>query len=163
MLRREQDLDGTPSEVFPFFADALNLEAITPPLLHFRVVTPGPIEMQVGALIQYRLRLHGIPVTWKTLIQDWSPGRRFVDTQVSGPYALWHHTHTFAALPGERTLMTDTIRYALRMGPLGRAAHSVFVRRDLEAIFDYRRDAIAPLLQRSVTSPELPRDRRTRD
>jgi ligand-binding SRPBCC domain-containing protein len=161
-LRREQDLDGTPDEVFPFFSDAQNLEAITPPLLHFRVITPAPIQMQAGALIQYRLRLHGIPVSWKTLIQDWTPNRRFVDTQLSGPYALWHHTHTFDPLPGERTLMTDTIRYAIGFGPLGAIAHRALVQRDLQAIFDYRREAIVPLLRRSVTSSELPRDRRTR-
>ncbi len=161
-LRREQDLEGTPGEVFPFFADALNLEAITPPLLRFRVITPAPIQMQAGALIQYRLRLRGFPVTWKTLIQDWTPNRRFVDTQLSGPYALWHHTHTFDPLPGERTLMTDTIRYAIGFGPLGALAHRALVQRDLEAIFDYRRDAIVPLLRRSVRSPEPPRDRQTR-
>ena len=162
-LRREQELDGTPDEVFPFFADAFNLEAITPPLLRFRVVTPGPIEMQVGALIQYRLRLRGMPVTWKTLIQDWTPNRRFVDTQLSGPYALWHHTHSFDPLPGERTLMTDTVRYAIGFGPLGEIAHRALVRRDVEAIFDYRREALVPLLAREVRRPAPQPGRRTRD
>ena len=161
-LRRTQELDGTPQEVFPFFADAFNLEAITPPLLRFRVVTPAPIAMQAGTLIQYRLRLRGIPVTWRTLIQAWEPSRRFVDTQLSGPYALWHHTHTFDALPGERTLMTDTVRYAVGMGALGELAHRALVRRDVEAIFDHRRDVLPPLLARSLRSPEPLRDRRTR-
>lgn len=162
-LRREQELDGTPDEVFPFFADAFNLEAITPPLLRFRVVTPGPIHMRAGTLIQYRLRLRGVPVTWKTLIQDWTPHRRFVDTQLSGPYALWHHMHTFDPLPGERTLMTDTVRYAIGLGPLGEVAHRALVRRDVEAIFDYRRDALVPLLAREVRRPAPRPDRRTRD
>ena len=161
-LRRTQELDGPPEAVFPFFADAMNLEAITPPLLRFRVITPGPIAMQAGTLIQYRLRLRGIPVTWKTLIQEWAPSSRFVDTQLSGPYALWHHTHEFEALPGERTLMTDTVRYAVGLGPLGAIAHRVVVRRDVEAIFDYRRDTLGPLLERSLRSPEPLRDRRTR-
>ena len=161
-LRRTQELDGTPREVFPFFADAFNLEALTPPLLRFRVVTPGPIAMQAGTLIQYRLRLRGVPVTWKTLIQEWTPDQRFVDTQLSGPYALWHHTHEFGPLPGGRTLMTDTVRYAVGLGPLGALAHRVLVRRDVEAIFDYRRDALGPLLAERLRSPELLRDRRTR-
>ncbi len=91
-LRREQLLDGTPQDVFPFFADARNLEAITPPLLRFTVITPGPIPMQVGTLIDYRLRVHGVPVRWQTLIQEWVPGERFVDVQLRGPYALWHHS-----------------------------------------------------------------------
>jgi len=162
-LRREQELDGTPDEVFPFFADAFNLEEITPPLLRFRVVTPGPIDMHVGTLIQYRLRLRGVPVTWKTLIQDWTPSRRFVDTQLSGPYALWHHTHTFDPLPGERTLMTDTVRYAIGLGTLGEVAHRALVRRDVEAIFDYRREALVPLLAREVRRPAPQPGRRTRD
>lgn len=149
-LRRIQELDGTPGDVFPFFADAFNLEAITPPLLRFRVVTPAPILMQAGTLIQYRLRLRGVPVTWRTLIQEWTPDRRFVDTQLSGPYALWHHTHTFDPLPGERTLMTDTVRYAIGLGPLGALAHRALVRRDVEAIFDFRRDALGPLLAASL-------------
>ena len=162
-LQREQDLDGTPEEVFPFFADAFNLEALTPPLLRFRVITPGPIEMRAGTLIQYRLRLRGVPVTWKTLIQDWTPSRRFVDTQLSGPYALWHHTHTFDPLPGGRTLMSDIVRYAIGFGPLGELAHSALVRRDVEAIFDYRREAIVPLLARDLTRPVPRPARRTRD
>ncbi len=145
-LRREQVLDGTPADVFPFFADARNLEALTPPLLHFRVITPAPIAMHAGTLIQYRLRVHGVPVSWKTLIQEWTPDRGFVDVQLSGPYALWHHTHEFEPLDGGRTRMTDTVRYAIGFGPLGALAHRVLVRRDVEAIFDHRAAVIGPLL-----------------
>ena len=147
-LQREQRLPGPPEEVFPFFADARNLEAITPPLLGFEVVTPGDIEMGVGTLIQYRLRLRGIPVGWLTSIQAWDPPHRFVDTQVRGPYALWHHTHTFGPDGAGGTLMTDTVRYAIGFGVLGDVAHRLFVRRDVEAIFDFRREAIVPLLGR---------------
>ena len=145
-LTRTQELDGTPDEVFPFFGDARNLEAITPPLLRLRVITPVPITMQAGTLIQYRLRVHGMPVGWRTLIQEWSPGRRFVDTQISGPYALWHHTHDFEPLDGGRTLMTDTVHYAVGYGPFGELAHRLFVDRDVAAIFDFRRKALVPLL-----------------
>ena len=148
-LRREQVLDGTPDELFAFFADAHNLEALTPPLLRFRVVTPAPIEMGVGAFIQYRLRLHGVPVGWKTLIQAWDPPARFVDVQVSGPYALWHHTHELSPVGPAQTLMRDTVRYAIGFGPLGELANRLLVRRDVEAIFDFRAREIPGLLASS--------------
>jgi hypothetical protein len=147
-LHREQRLPGTPDEVFPFFADARNLEAITPPILRFEVVTPGDIEMAVGTLIQYRLKLRGVPVSWLTSIQAWEPPHRFVDTQVRGPYALWHHTHTFVPDGDGATLMADTVRYAIGFGPFGDLAHRAFVKRDVEGIFDFRREAILPLLAR---------------
>jgi ligand-binding SRPBCC domain-containing protein len=149
-LHREQVLPGTPDEVFPFFADARNLEAITPPLLGFEVVTPGDIPMRVGTLIQYRLRLHGIAVNWLTSIQEWDPPWRFVDVQVRGPYALWHHTHTFAPGPEPgTTLMHDTVRYAIGFGPFGALAARAFVHRDVAAIFDFRREAVLPALAAS--------------
>ena len=148
VLRREQRLPGTPDEVFPFFADAGNLEAITPDWLAFSVVTPRPIEMRVGALIEYRLRLHGIPVSWLTRIEDWEPGARFVDMQLAGPYKLWHHTQEFEPDGGGGTLMRDTVRYALPLGPLGEAARRLFVARDLSAIFDHRTKRVADLLTR---------------
>ena len=90
VLERSQRLPGSPDEVFGFFADAHNLEAITPPFLGFRVVTPRPIAMQKGTLIEYRLRLHGLPLRWLTRIDEWEPGARFVDRQQKGPYRLWH-------------------------------------------------------------------------
>ena len=148
-LRREQRLPGTPDEVFPFFADAGNLEAITPPWLRFAVVTPRPIAMRPGALIEYRLVLHGLPISWLTRIEEWEPGVRFVDAQLTGPYRLWHHTHEFAADGAGGTLMRDTVRYALPFGPLGEVAHRAFVARDLERIFAFRRDAVA----RGISGP----------
>ena len=141
-LRREQRLPGTPDEVFPFFSDAGNLEAITPPFLDFEIVTPRPIEMHVGTTIEYRLRLHGLPISWLTQIEDWEPGVRFVDRQLRGPYALWHHTHDFADDGAGGTIMRDTVRYALPFGPAGRVAHALFVRRDLDRIFDFRREEV---------------------
>ncbi len=144
-LVREQDLPGTPEEVFDLFADARNLEAITPPLLRFEVITPGDIEMRVGTLILYRLHLHRVPVSWLTSIQAWDPPHRFVDQQVRGPFALWHHTHELFPSGAGGTRMRDTVRYAIGFGPLGELAHRVLVRRDLEAIFDYRAERVAEM------------------
>ena len=146
VLEREQCLPRPPEDVFPFFADARNLEAITPPLLRFRVLTPEPIEMRVGTHIQYRLRLHGVPVNWHTTIQAWEPPHRFVDVQVRGPYALWHHTHTFAPDGADGTLMRDVVRYAIGFGPLGDLAERLLVRRDLARIFDFRAQEVPRLL-----------------
>jgi len=145
VLRREQRLPGAPDDVFPFFADAHNLEAITPPFLGFRVVTPAPIAMRAGALIEYRLRLHGLRLAWLTRIDEWTPGVRFVDSQLAGPYALWHHTHEFAPDGDGGTVMRDTVRYALPYWPLGEVAHPL-VARDLAAIFDFRATAVARAL-----------------
>ena len=97
--------------------------------------------MRPGALIEYRLRLHGVPISWRTTIAVWDPPRRFVDVQLSGPYRLWHHTHQFSP-HAEGTEMRDLVRYALPLGALGRVAGGAFVRRDLERIFDFRRDAV---------------------
>ena len=157
LLRRTQRLPLSPERVFEFFADAGNLEAITPPFLNFHIVTPTPIVMRPGALIEYRLRLFGVPFGWRTEIESYDPPRSFVDQQLRGPYALWHHTHTFtpiAAASGStaangliETEMTDVVRYRLPLGPLGGLAHALFVRRTLATIFDYRRDKIAELLR----------------
>jgi ligand-binding SRPBCC domain-containing protein len=146
-LRREQLLAAPPSEVFPFFADARNLEAITPPLLSFRLLTPDPISMGVGTFLQYALQLHGLPVRWDTLIQEWDPPVRFVDVQVRGPYRLWHHTHELLPVDdGHATLMRDTVRYALPFGFLGEIARRALVVRDLEAIFAFRAQRVPALV-----------------
>ena len=145
-LRREQRLPAGPAAVFPFFADAGNLEAITPPWLGFGIVTPRPIEMGVGTLIEYRLRLHGLPISWLTRIEAWEPGVRFVDMQLTGPYRLWHHTHEFEPDGAGGTIMRDTVRYALPYGPLGEVARRLFVARDLRAIFDHRTRTVAARL-----------------
>ncbi len=146
VLQREQHLPGPPEEVFAFFADARNLEAITPPLLRFRVLDAEPIRMRAGTLIRYRLRVRGVPLRWLTRIREWQPPGCFVDEQLRGPYALWEHTHAFA--PDERggTVMRDTVRYALPLGPVGSLAHRLLVRRDLEAIFDHRAARVAQLI-----------------
>lgn len=143
VLRREQILEVGIEQAFSFFSRAENLEAITPPWLRFRIVSPGPLEMREGTLIRYRLRLHGIPVSWLTRIDEWDPPRGFVDRQLRGPYRLWHHTHSFEPLGPERTRMVDIVRYAQRLGPLGSLAEALVVQRDLGRIFDFRRDEIA--------------------
>lgn len=144
-LRREQRLPGAPEAVFGFFADAHNLEAITPRLLRLRVLTPAPIVMGAGTRISYRLRVHGVPVKWLTEITAWEPPYRFVDEQRDGPYALWQHTHTFEA-DGDATVMRDLVRYRIGCGPLGALAHALLVRRDLDRIFDYRAEQVPRLL-----------------
>jgi ligand-binding SRPBCC domain-containing protein len=135
--------------VFAFFADAANLERITPPWLNFSILTSVPITLERGALIDYRIRLRGIPIRWRTRIAEWNPPHSFVDEQLKGPYALWHHTHEFFPVPDELgggTRMIDTVRYRIPFGPLGEIARRLFVTRDLERIFAYRRDNLASLL-----------------
>ena len=145
VLRREQRLEAPPSAVVPLFADPRNLEAITPPLLRFRLLTPEPIAMGAGTFLQYALRLHGVPVRWDTLIQEWHPPVHFVDVQVRGPYRLWHHTHELVAVDGG-TLMRDTVRYSVGLGVLGEVARRALVVRDLEAIFAFRAELVPALV-----------------
>lgn len=148
ILQREQRLQLPINEVFNFYGDAHNLERITPPLLRFEVTTPRPIEMGVGTLIEYRLRLHRVPVRWRTRIEAWEPPRRFVDVQIKGPYSLWEHTHTFEEDGPGTTIIRDRVRYSIPFGPLGEIADRLLVRRDLGRIFDYRRDAVGRELLR---------------
>jgi ligand-binding SRPBCC domain-containing protein len=142
ILERSQVVASPLERTFAFFADAASLERLTPPWLRFRILTRLPIEMREGALIEYRLSLHGLPLRWRTAIARWEPGRCFVDLQLRGPYAFWEHTHTFEPAPGG-TLISDRVRYRLPLAPLGELAHALLVARDLEQIFDYRRDAAA--------------------
>jgi ligand-binding SRPBCC domain-containing protein len=146
-LERQQLVPLPRDQVFSFFADAANLQAITPDSLHFHMLTPLPIEMRAGTLIEYRLRLFGLPVFWRTRIEEYDPPHRFVDVQLRGPYADWRHTHEFAETPGG-TLMTDRVDYRIPLGPLGRLAHALFVQRMLRRIFDYRQAAVERLLPR---------------
>lgn len=145
LYRAEQTVDRPLEEVFGFFSRPENLARITPPRLDFVILTPPPIVMEAGAVIEYRIRVLGFPLRWVTLITEYDPPHRFVDLQRSGPYRLWHHTHTFKALGADRTLLTDQVRYALPLGPLGLLARELFVQRDIASIFEYRRRTIARL------------------
>lgn len=141
VLERSLMIRKPREEVFAFFADAFNLERITPAFLRFHILTPAPIAMRAGTLIEYELRLYGVKFRWKTRIEEFDPPHGFVDAQLKGPYRRWVHRHTFEEAPGG-TLMRDRVEYALGMGPVGAAAHTLFVRRSVEKIFDYRNEAI---------------------
>jgi len=127
-------LPAAPHEVFPFFANAENLNELTPSWLNFRILTPPPIEMKTGAKIEYKIKIRFIPVRWKTHIKIWKPPVEFVDEQTSGPYRLWVHRHTFEPHEGG-TLAGDEVTYATHMDFL---VHDRWVRRDIERIFAYR-------------------------
>lgn len=138
-------------EVFLFFAEARNLEAITPAWLKFEVLTPAPIDMRPGTLIDYRIRVHGLPIRWRTEIAEWEPPYRFVDVQLRGPYTLWRHTHTFEERDGG-TLCLDQVRYRPRGGAL---IDWLFVRRDVERIFRYRQERMQELLGSRTTERSI--------
>jgi ligand-binding SRPBCC domain-containing protein len=144
-LIREQWAPRSMEEVFPFFDDPQNLPRITPPALHFKITGMTPEVIREGTIITYRMKWFGIPYRWKTLIELWEPGEQFVDTQVSGPYILWHHTHTFESCQGG-VFMTDRVRYRLPFGPVGVLLHTLIVKRQLNTIFDYRMQKIAEYL-----------------
>lgn len=137
VLERQQWLDRPIEQVFDFFSRAENLATITPPWLGFDLRTPVPIEMRTGARIEYRIKLAGVPVSWRTRIEEWKPGVRFVDVQERGPYRLWEHLHEFDSMGGG-VLMRDRVRYALPLGPVGRVVHRLAVHATLHSIFDYR-------------------------
>lgn len=144
VVEREQLVRRPRDQVFPFFSDARNLERITPDFLHFRIAGMSTPQVGPGTLIDYRLRLHGLPVGWRTRIEEWRPEERFVDVQLRGPYSLWHHTHEFEPVP-EGTIVRDRIRYRLPFGALGDLLAGSFVARDVDKIFFYRRVRIDEL------------------
>jgi ligand-binding SRPBCC domain-containing protein len=149
-IRREQWVPCALEEVFEFFSSARNLEALTPSWLNFQIMS-APEQLEQGARIEYRLVWHAIGLRWSTIIAKWDPPHAFVDVQLSGPYRLWEHTHSFVAERGG-TRLFDTVRYELPLGVLGRIAHSIRVRSDLKKIFDYRAQVIEQQFSRqSVT------------
>lgn len=141
-LHRRQVVGGTLPDVFGFFKDPFNLEAITPPWLGFRILEATDPEVRFGTRIRYRLRLHGIPFRWESRIAEFAEGERFADEQVTGPYRCWYHQHGFSAVEGG-VAIEDIVDYQLPFGVLGRLAHTMVVRRQLQAIFDYRAQHIA--------------------
>lgn len=143
-LIQRQDFAQPPSKLFPFFSDARNLEVITPPWLRFEVLTPDPIRMKPGALIDYRLKWHGIPLRWQTEILEWEPPYRFVDSQRRGPYRSWVHEHKLEDYLGG-TRMSDTVRYVAWGGIW---LTRLFVSTDVARVFAYRRSRLESLLSR---------------
>lgn len=143
-LSTEQLIEKPRDEVFSYFSDAHNLAEITPPWLKFVVLTPRPIEMQVGTVIDYRLKLRGIPLKWQSEITDWNPPYEFVDEQRRGPYRTWIHTHTFTETD-EGTIVRDQVEYAVLGGQL---VNNLFVRPDIEKIFEYRSLKLSELLNK---------------
>jgi ligand-binding SRPBCC domain-containing protein len=140
-LHAEVMVPASLDRTFAFFSDARNLESLTPPWLHFRIETPLPIAMAAGTVIDYRIELYGIGVPWRTRIDVWEPGVRFVDRQISGPYVWWRHEHRFAAVDGG-TRVIDHVEY----GPRAAWLSSWLVRRDVRRIFSYRQHVLAQFL-----------------
>ncbi len=153
VLKKDQEIPRPLNEVFAFFQDPANLAVITPKSLGFRILTPPPHEMKAGAIIDYIISLGIIPVHWRTMITDYQPPYSFVDEQLKGPYTFWHHRHIFHSR-GDTTSIVDEIYYALPFGILGRLAHFLFVRRQLEGIFYYRADAISRIFSTSCNLSE---------
>ena len=155
-LQRQQFIPRPLADVFAFFADAGNLERITPPWLRFRIVE-APEELGVGARLRYRLSLFGIPIQWRTEIVEWTPPRGFVDVQRRGPFLLWEHTHRLTPVAGG-TEIYDHVRYRLFLGPLGGLVRRLLVGGWVESIFDYRAESVPGLL---TEAPAAPPRRRT--
>ena len=143
-LERTQVLPRPVDDVFAFFSDPENLQAITPDWLRFRIVE-APKRLEAGSQLRYRLRLFGAPVSWRTEIVRWAPPHGFTDVQLSGPYRLWEHEHRFQPVPGG-TEVYDHVRYRIPLGPIGELARRLFVARWLDEIFDHRAERLRELL-----------------
>ena len=141
LLETETTIPASRQSVFGFFSDASNLERLTPPSLGFQILTPLPIRMEEGALIDYRILVRGLPIRWRTRVCRWNPPFEFIDEQFKGPYRKWIHHHTFEETDSKMTCMRDRVRYALPFAPFGDMALP-FVRAELRGIFDFRRKAI---------------------
>lgn len=144
LLQSEQFVPRPRDEVFAFFARPENLAEITPPWLGFRILTPSPVPMERGALVDYVIRLGPFSLRWRTLITRHDPPRAFVDEQLQGPYSFWHHTHTFEEVSGG-TLIRDRVLYVVPLGVLGLVVERLVIRRQLRAIFAHRRRVISRL------------------
>ena len=145
-LESNQFINKPIEEVFQFFSKPENLSVITPAKLGFKILSPNPIKMEVGRLIDYNIYLMGIPIHWRTLITDYEPPNMFVDQQIKGPYAMWHHTHTFHKVEGGVEIK-DKVVYSIPFGILGRILNYLWIRKDLENIFVHRKKVIDKLFE----------------
>ena len=137
-LKFEQKIDLPVSDVFDFFSKPENLSLITPSRLKFDIITPTPLEMKDGQLIDYSLKImYVIKLHWRTLITHFEKPVKFIDQQIKGPYSLWHHTHKFKKIDGG-TLIIDELRYAIPFGFIGRLIHFLYIKHDIKSIFEYR-------------------------
>ena len=153
-LQRRQFIPASRARVFAFFSKPENLSFLTPPGLGFHILTPIPDKMKEGALIDYTIRVAGLPVRWTTIVTHFDPPARFVDVQLKGPYSYWHHTHEFTAVNGG-TQMTDTVHYGVPTGIFGKFIRELFIKQQLERIFDYRADRlkqIVPIVENAARS-----------
>ncbi len=150
-LNREQLVKKPLDEVFKYFSKPENLARITPDALSFKILTPGPVIMKEGAIIDYTVSPFGVPLHWRTYISSYDPPRKFVDEQLSGPYKFWHHTHSFKATD-DGTIIRDEVRYVLPFGTLGRIVHWLFVKNQIEKIFCFRAKIIAEYFSRDTKS-----------
>ena len=140
-LKYSQVINANIDEVFDFFSNPENLSILTPEKLNFKILSPTPILMKEGQIIDYTVKLLGVNVRWRTIITEYNRKDKFVDQQLKGPYSMWHHTHEFQELNG-KVKMTDTILYAIPFGILGEIVNILWVKKDLDYIFKYREKAI---------------------
>ena len=142
ILKKEQVVSQNISTVFDFFSKPENLSVMTPPKMNFRIFTPSPIDMKEGALIDYTINIMFMPIRWRTLITKYDPPNIFVDQQLSGPYSMWHHTHTFEQLSDNETLIKDEVIYSIPFSFIGKIIHYLYIKGELEKIFTHRENKI---------------------
>ena len=145
-LKKTQKISKGIETVFDFFSKPENLSKITPEKMGFQIYTPSPIDMQEGTLIDYTIKIMGLPIRWTTLITKYGPPKIFIDQQIKGPYSMWHHKHTFKEINKSETIINDTVTYSLPFGFIGKIAHSIYVKNELNYIFSYREKKISQLL-----------------
>ena len=147
VLERTQIVRRPLVETFRFLSEPRNLERLTPVFLKFKFLSPPPEVLRPGDVVDYQIRLYGVPVHWRTRIEVVEAPHRFVDVQEKGPYALWRHSHTFRDIGGGQTEVKDRVEYAMPLGVLGEIAYRLFVARSLARIFEYRERELAAIMR----------------
>ena len=145
-LKFKQKINRKIDEVYPFFSNPENLSYITPSRLNFRILTPLPIKMQKGQIIDYTITILGKKIRWRTIISEYEPSKYFIDQQLKGPYSKWDHTHIFKECKNG-TMMIDKVTYSIPLGIIGQLAHSIWGKAELNRIFNYRYDIIEKIFK----------------